>query len=101
MSFLLFFMQLFCFKFKSRNLKKNFQIINNSKIFSRAKSELKTVMETPVGRPRSLMAPSASPEAFATNPLLPVTEVQTAPLISESVQKLLKAQYDELKQNGY
>nr|XP_039264179.1 uncharacterized protein LOC120339994 [Styela clava]XP_039264184.1 uncharacterized protein LOC120340000 [Styela clava] len=66
----------------------------------RAKSDLAIIPETPIERPRSLAAPSASPETSAPNPILPVSKTQTEPLISEAVRKLLSEQFEQLQKRG-
>ena len=70
-------------------------------LYRRAKSEMTAVPETPIERPRSLAAPSASPETSAPNPIMPISRMNVEPLVSEAAQMLLKEQFEELEAKGY
>lgn len=64
------------------------------------KSEL-AIPETPIERPRSLAAPSVSPETSAPHSILQVPETTSQPMLSQVDEDLLKKQYEVLQKKGY
>lgn len=55
-----------------------------------------TILETPIDRPRSLEAPSASPEIYAPNPLSPMPHLHQQ-FMSETEKSEMVAQYNMLQ----